>query len=276
MLWKGGAEGFQNSDWCSEVKMGISACFTIRARCSSPCSGSAQQWYTVVSLQEFPCCTGQSVYWSPCQLPVLDEDRSSGDLLVVQEYQPHGQYLCGSVCIVEWSHGIRCNCAVYGKGPSSLNVCLYFTQLGPSLSLDSEARSANTFLLPMLCSHQFCEYPEGLGCQERMVEEKWSRMRGGATGVSMVFTGNCTCCAVNSHSNVWIELSDHVIKICSVAMSNDLTGLWMEVIFHLLCFSWASGFSRKPGKWCPKFLAPRRAQLQPAGLSSLCVRSLWG
>lgn len=69
---------------------------------------------------------------------------------------PHGQCLCGSVCIVESSAGIRCNRAVYGKGPSSLITCLDFTQLGPSLSLNSEGRvckhpsSSHALLRPIL------------------------------------------------------------------------------------------------------------------------------
>lgn len=70
---------------------------------------------------------------------------------------PYGQCFWGSIYIVKSSHRIRCNCAVCGKGLIGLLPWLYFTQLGPSLSLVVKAGSANT-LLPLLRSVQFCEY----------------------------------------------------------------------------------------------------------------------
>lgn len=148
VLWKGGVEGFQeNSGWCSGLKQGISVCFTIRARCSSLCSGKHTRACGSFRI------TRQSVHWPPWQLLGW---RAELRWSVGGPGVPHGQYICSGICVVESFPGIRCNGAVYGKGTSSLITCLYFTQLGPSLNMDSEGRvckhpSSSHALLAPVC-----------------------------------------------------------------------------------------------------------------------------
>lgn len=151
VLWKGGVEGFQEStDWCSGVKQGISACFTIREpKCSSLCSGSRQEQYAVVSLQEFPYYTGQIVCWPPWKLPVLDEDQSSGALLMVREYHTDNAFAVASAL---WNHPLGSDATVLcmGRGRAVSSHVWILPSWDHPWAWIVKAGSANT-LLPMLC-----------------------------------------------------------------------------------------------------------------------------
>lgn len=152
VLWKGGVEGFrENSDWCSWGQQGISASFTSRSRCSSPCGGSTQQQHTVVSWQELPYYAGLVSMTASCTgwRPELRWSVASPGV-------PHGplRYLC--VASALWNHPTGSDATVLcmGRGRAvSSHVCVSPSWDHP-WAWRVKAGSAKTLLLPMLRSHQ--------------------------------------------------------------------------------------------------------------------------
>lgn len=161
VLWRGGAEGLQNSAWCSGVKQGISVCFTTRARCSSLCSGSSQQQCTVESCKSswitwgrvYTDLRGSFLCWMKTRAQVMCWWSRSTTWTTPLRYHLH----CG---IIRWDQMQWCWVREGAEQSchTSESVCISPNWDHPWAWI-VKSGSANTLLLPMLCSQQFCEYP---------------------------------------------------------------------------------------------------------------------
>lgn len=145
---------------------------------------------------------------------------------------------------------------------------------GATLNLDSKGRGCKHAASSLVLLPLSLRIPSG--CQERTVQVRWSRMKGAAAGLAWLLqaTAYMLCCNFSFQPGDWAFSSryQHLIHgdeqwFNRVVSRSD---------FHLLCFSWSSRFSEKPGRWCLRLLAPHRAQLQQAALNCLCARKTLG
>lgn len=148
--------------------------------------------------------------------------------------------------------------------------CLYVTCLGLPWAWTAKAGAVSTLLPPVFCPQPVCKYPQVVRSRRcRWDDPRWREQQQGSRGYQKQLH---ICCAVTSHSNPGIELSHHVISIWSMVMSNDLTGLWVEVIFTSFAFLDPLDLAKSLADDVWGFLLP--TELSCSNLSSIvCV---WG